>query len=357
MSTPVVDNRPTAPTTSNSRPAAAAQRPVQTLGRMVLPDAVRDAIGRQLAAEPDPNDRIDHAMARYHQIFATLPVDLLQQILDFGRHTDTPGVGYIRNLPVDERLPKTPNDGGPARDKPTFVAEGVLLALSGLLGEPVGFLTEKNGQLVHDVIPVPGGAMTQTNQGSTVFLNFHNDIVHDLIGRYDVSNPDFLVLSCLRADHEGIAATHYADARDIVRVLDDRTLELLRSPLFRLNAPGSYVRDVAGDAEVLSDPVAIISGPEGTPEISSSANGVRAMTSAAQAALDRVQSACREVAHEVFLRPGEALLINNRKGLHARTQFTARYDGADRWLQRTYVRRNQWSIRYRQTPENRRVHY
>ena len=28
--------------------------------------------------------------------------------------------------------------------------------------------------------------MTQTNQGSVVFLNFHNDIVHDALGRYDL---------------------------------------------------------------------------------------------------------------------------------------------------------------------------
>ncbi|MFI6210267.1 TauD/TfdA family dioxygenase [Streptomyces sp. NPDC051041] len=332
-------------------------RTPQTLGLIDLPDSVRDSIGRALAAEPDPTLDIDRAMARYHQIFATLPLGLLQQILDFGRHNDAPGVGYVRNLPTDAELPATPVGGGPATDKKTFVAEGVLLGLSGLLGEPVGFLTEKNGQLVHDVIPVEGGATTQTNQGSTVFLNFHNDIVHDTIGRYDVSNPDFLVLSCLRSDHEGIAATHYADARDIVRVLDSRTLELLRSPLFRLNAPGSYVRDVAGGREVLSDPVAMISGPEEFPEISSSANGVRAMTTAAEAALDRLQAACRETAHRVHLRPGEALLINNRKGLHARTPFTARYDGADRWLQRTYVRRNQWSIRYRQTAGDRRVHH
>ncbi|MEV5877084.1 TauD/TfdA family dioxygenase [Streptomyces sp. NPDC052101] len=81
------------------------------------------------------------------------------------------------------------------------------------------------------------------------------------------------------------------------------------------------------------------------------------MTGAAEAALDRLQAACREVGHEVCLRPGEALLINNRKGLHARSEFTARYDGADRWLQRTYVRRNQWTMRYRQSHENRRVHY
>ncbi|WP_406503705.1 TauD/TfdA family dioxygenase [Streptomyces sp. NBC_00212] len=327
-----------------------------TLAEIDLPDSVRDRLGAQLAVVHDPVADIDYSMARYLQIFAQLPTRTLQQIQDFGRHPDTPGVGYVRNAPVDAVLPGTPADGGPSLDKATFVAEGVLLGLSGLIGEPVGFATEKNGQLVHDVVPVKGGATTQTNQGSSVFLNFHNDIVHDASGRYDLASPDFLVLSCLRADHEGVAATYYADARDISRALDPATLETLRSPRFRMNAPGSYVRDVAGGVDVLSDPVPMIAGPEHSPEVSAAANGVHPLDDAARSALDRLQGVCREVAHEVFLRPGEVLLINNRKGLHARSRFTARYDGRDRWLQRAYVRRTQWDIRHRTTPGVRRLH-
>ncbi|MGW7413553.1 TauD/TfdA family dioxygenase [Streptomyces sp. NPDC054863] len=333
--------------------------PVETTSRTLveirLNDRVRDTLGAQLAT-PDPTVDVDWSMARCLQVFSQLPTSTLQLILDFGRHSDTPGVGHVRNLPVDALLPDTPRDGGPSRDKATFTAEGVLLGLSGLIGEPVGFATEKNGRLVHDVIPVAGGATTQTNQGSSVFLNFHNDIVHDATGRYDLASPDFLVLSCLRADHDGVAGTYYADARDICRAVDERTLRTLRSPLFRMNAPGSYVRDVAGGAETLSDPVPMISGPEAFPEAVAAANGVHPLTDEARDALDRLQVACREVAHEVFLRPGEALLINNRKGLHARSSFTARYDGRDRWLQRTYVRRNQWDIRYRAAAGSRRLH-
>ncbi|MFE9256104.1 TauD/TfdA family dioxygenase [Streptomyces sp. NPDC006879] len=328
-----------------------------TFTRITLPDEVRDALGAQLLDVTEPYADIDFSMARWLQVFAGLPTGTLQQVLDFGRHIDTAGVALVENLPVDPAVPATPVDGGPSRDKSTFVAEGVLLGLSGLLGEPIGVRTEKSGQLVHDVIPVAGGSMTQTNQGSEVFLNFHSDITHDVIGRYDIANPDFLVLSCVRADHEGVAGTYYADARDVSAALAPSALEALRSPLFRLNAPGSYVRDVAAGSEVLSDPVPLISGDAVHPEIVISANGVRALTSGAQAALDQLQSVCREVAHEVFLRPGQALLINNRKGVHARSTFTARYDGRDRWLQRTYVRRNLWDIRYRVTPEDRRVHF
>lgn len=327
----------------------------QTLMEIEVPDWARDRMAEELVELPDPNHDIDYTLARLHQIFAALPVDQLQQILDFGRHVDTPAVALVRNLPTDPVLPPTPTDGGPAVDKKTFVAEGVLLGLSALLGEPVGITTEKAGRLVHDVSPVAEGATTQTNMGSKVFLNFHNDIVYDSVGRYDVSNPDFLVLNCLRQDPDKQAVTYYADARDIIKALPAEVVETLRKPLFRLNAPGNYCRDHAGGAPVYGDPAPIISGPEEYPEIAISANGVLALAEGAEAAFEQLQKACREVAHQVKLAPGTALLINNRKGVHARSQFPARYDGNDRWLQRTYVRRNLWNIRYRFTTGNRRV--
>ena len=329
----------------------------RTFEKVALADADRDALGRRLLALPDPSIDIDRSLAELHAAFAGVPVEQLQALLDFGRHVDTAGVMLVANLPVDPELPPTPTDGGPSRDKRTFVAEGVLLGLSQLLGEPVGFTTEKAGRLVHDVVPVKSGAETQTNQSSGVFLNFHNDIVHDEVGRYDVSNPDFLVLHCLRQDASGEAVTYYADARDVRRALPPEALELLTRPLFRLNAPGSYVRDIARGEEVLSRPVPIITGPDHAPEVGVSANGVRALTPQAAEALVELQRACRAVAHQVRLEPGTALLINNRKGLHARSVFAARHDGTDRWLQRTYLRRSLWSIRYRAGVEqDRRVH-
>jgi L-asparagine oxygenase len=335
---------------------ATPQTLIKTFDRISLADETRDGLGARLLALPNPSADIDRALAELHVAFAALPVGQLQTILDFGRHVDTPGVMLVDNLPTDPDLPDTPIDGGPSRTKRTFVAECVLLGLSQLLGEPVGFSTEKNGRLVHDIVPVETGARTQTNQSSEVFLNFHNDVVHDEAGRYDVSNPDFLVLHCLRQDPDGSAITYYADARDICRILPPDTVRTLREPVFRLNAPGSYVRDVTGGAEVLSHPVPVVSGPPHAPEIAVSANGVRGMTPEASEALGRLAPACRSVAHQLTLQPGIALLINNRKGLHARSEFAAQHQGRDRWVQRTYLRRSLWSIRYRGSANDRRVH-
>ncbi|MEB8340241.1 TauD/TfdA family dioxygenase [Streptomyces endophyticus] len=327
-----------------------------TFAEVRLPDEVRDLLGDRLARDRDPFEDIDEASAHCHQAFAQLPLDALRSLLDFGRHPDAPGVTFVRNLPVDRLLPPTPRDGGPSLGKRTFVAEGVLLGLSGLLGEPVGFLSEREGRLVHDVVPVARGAATQTSQGSTVFLTFHNDLVHDRQECYSRPGPDFVVLNCLRADREGAAATYYADARDVVGLLDGATLDVLRSPVFRMNAPGGFVSALVEGHEAYSDPVPVLRGPGEFPEVVSAANGVRPLTTAGRAALETFQTACRAVAHEVRLAPGQALLLHNRKGVHARSRYTARYDGRDRWLQRTYVRRNLWDIRHRSLPGVRRIH-
>ncbi len=334
------------------------QRPANGLTELALPDEIRDGIGRRLLDLPHPESDVDEVMARAHQVFAELPLPILRSILDFGRHVDPPGAMLVANLPTEPDLPPTPTDGGPCAGKATFVAEGVLLGLSGLLGEPVAFVTEKDGRVVHDVTPTSAGAATQTSQGSKVFLNFHNDIVHDPSGRYDVSNPDFLVLTCLRADPAGEAETWYVDARDLVRALDPTVVETLYQPLFQLNAPGGYTRMFAGGKEVYSDPTAILSGPLHAPEIAVAANGVRCLTPDATEAFDNLQAACRApgVANVVRLAAGQAMLINNRKGLHARTMFSARFDGRDRWLQRTYIRRSLWNIRDRAKAGSRRVH-
>lgn len=325
----------------------------RTLGHIDLDEAVGARLRAALTPLPDPSVDPDRSTAQLLQIFTgLLPIDDLQRVLDAGRHPDSPGVTLISGLPTDPTLPDTPVDGGPARDKETYVSESVLLGLSALIGEPYGVHSEKQGNLVHDVIPVAAGAETQTNMGSAVFLNFHNDIIHDPVGHYTLANPDFLVLHCLRPDPSGEAATFYADARDIVAALDGGHVEQLRQAQFQLNAPGNYCRSVGAD-RVLSDLTPLISGPADYPEISISANGVEALTTSGAEALAALNDACRRVSHEVLLREGQALIINNRKGVHARSQFPARHDGRDRWLQRSYVRRSFWTSRYRTGADRR----
>ena len=38
-----------------------------------------------------------------------------------------------------------------------------------------------------------------------------------------------------------------------------------------------------------------------------------------------------------MLDAGDLLVIDNRRAVHGRSKFRARFDGTDRWLQRTFV--------------------
>lgn len=332
--------------------------PVRNTARLVIAAQTRARLTEQLLQLPEPTLDIDQALLALYPVFASLPPAELGAIRDFGRYPDSPAAMLIQGLPVDPRLPETPRDGKPSKDKESFVSEHVLLGLTQLIGEPAGYTTEKDGQLIHDIIPVESGQRSQTNQSSSVFLNFHNDITYDDSGRYNVTNPDFLILVCVKASPDGLGLTSYAAARAVVAALPPEQVEVLRGASFRMNAPGTYCREHADGADVWSDPVPVISGPLEAPEIAASANGVEPIGRAAAEAWQALQAVCQQesISFSTLLQPGDALLINNRKGLHARQEFHAAFDGNDRWLQRTYVRRSLWEARHRSTGV-RRIHF
>lgn len=60
----------------------------------------------------------------------------------------------------------------------------------------------------------------------------------------------------------------------------------------------------------------------------------------AEAAFDRLKDAMAHLENnEVHLVAGDLLLINNKKCLHRRTDFKASFDGEDRLLVRSYLKR------------------
>ena len=204
---------------------------------------------------------------------------------------------------------------------------------------------------------VAGGETTQSNRGSKVFLSFHNDSVYDPSMVFNSHNPDFILLLCLRADPQGEAETMYVDAREVHKQLGAATTRVLSEPRFRMAAPSNYTLLIHGakaDEKVWSEPVPVLTGPPAYPEIYLAANGVRPLDALASSALDELRLACDEIGRRnaVSLVPGQAMLINNRKGLHARTPFQARYDGNDRWLLRANIRTSLWNIRDRATEQS-----
>lgn len=321
------------------------------VARLSLPDAARDALYAATQGLPSP---YVSPRAFVVQVLPALAAHLggaLADVVSFGADPAAPGALLIENLPVDPQLPGTPSDGEPSPLQSSFVGEACVLGLAKLIGEPVGYETEKSGRVIHNLVPVAGAEATQSNRGSKVLLNFHNDSVYDESLHFHTFNPDFIILYCHRPDVHGEAVTHFVDARTLLDALDEEDLALLREPLFRMAAPSNFTMLLNKGEKIWSKAMPILSGRPDCPEITIAANGVMPLDDDAARALENLYAACRDPLHryDVALKPGQALLINNRKGVHARSAFRPTFGPHERWLLRANVRRDIWGMRGRWT--------
>lgn len=292
-------------------------------------------------------DQNASALAARKALYTQLDVDQLTVLDRFRNEPRAPQLLLIENLPVDAELPPTPTtDALP--EKSSYVSEHATLGLGGLVGDPVGYMYEKHGSLVHNLVPIPSGESIQSNQSSRAFLNFHNDTVYDQSLFYNEFNPDFLTLYCIRQDPECAAETIGVDARSILKALSENDRERVFSAQFQMASPANFSKYISTSGIVWSNPQPLFTGTPEIPEICLAANGVRAVNQHDEALLQRIYSIChRETCQtRIKLGPGQGLLINNRKGVHARTSFCARYDGRDRWLLRGNVRAHTWAMRH-----------
>lgn len=193
------------------------------------------------------------------------------------------------------------------------------------MGEPIGYQDEKEGRIIHDIYPVRGRENRTEGGGSKTFFTYHTE---DAIHPY---RPDHLGLICLRADHDRTAVNETASVVEAIQHLPGAAVTLLRQPLFEVKPPLSF-----GETD-LSDMVPVLSGSLFEPEMRIHGSFMKGVNPEAQWALDMLKESLKKVSISYTLSPGDMMIINNRLAAHARSSFTPRYDGKDRWLQRMYT--------------------
>jgi L-asparagine oxygenase len=254
-----------------------------------------------------------------------LPLTLRRTLREFRRASGESGVLVLRGLPLDEStLPQTPRSEGSIQRRATVPAALLMLAAC-CLGEPAAYLPEKSGALVQDVVPVPGQEDFQGNAGSAM-LTFHTE------NAFHSHRPDFVLVLCLRADHEQIAGLRTASIREIRPLLPAAALETLARPEFVTAAPQSF-----GGVKGAQAPHAVLSGAADDPDLRVNLATTRPLTTAAAAALTELDELFQRTAQTAYLLPGDLAVVDNRVAVHGRTAFQPRYDGRDRWLQRTFA--------------------
>ncbi|GAA3988754.1 clavaminate synthase family protein [Allokutzneria multivorans] len=280
-----------------------------------------DGLARELADGGD----VDGAwVERVREAWERAPLALRQGIRRYRRHSGPQGSLLVRNLPVREaEIPDTPSVAGSVQRTTTVPAALLVLVACGL-GDPIAYAAEKSGALVQDVVPVPGHEHVQGNTGSAM-LSFHSE------NAFHQHRPDHLMLLCLRADHDRVAGLSTASVRETLPLLDEDTTKILSSPEFLTAPPPSFG---GGDG---SEPHAVLHGSPEDPDLRVDLAATTALTEQAEAALARLREAFATTTRSARLVPGDLAVVDNRVTVHGRSLFRPRYDGRDRWLQRTFV--------------------
>lgn len=258
------------------------------------------------------------------QLASAFPADLRDALLAFAADPGPAGALLVRNVPTGD-IPSTP----PTPTSPTTKdrrSEELLLAVARALGEPVGYLPEHGGSIVQNLVPTQADVGRQTSTSSGVDLAFHTETA------FHPHGPRYLLLLCLRGDPA--AATTLASIDDLLPALAPETVEALRRPAFRTAVDESF----GGRPGVPYGPARpVLGGSDDEPWLCWDEELTTGDTDAARAALVELRSAVARRRRELVLADGDLLVVDNRRCVHGRRPFDARFDGTDRWLQRTFV--------------------
>ncbi|GGV01232.1 hypothetical protein GCM10010495_10340 [Kitasatospora herbaricolor] len=259
-----------------------------------------------------------------------LPAELASALDDFRENGNQNGYLLLRGLRHEEELlPQTPTST-PAPVERNLLAMEAWLALVGRrLGLPTGYRELRAGTVYHDVYPSPG-AHHLSSETSETLLEFHTEMA------YHREQPNYVMLACSRADHENRAATLVASVRNaLARVAPEHRAELLARPM-----PCLVDMAFRGDDPELGAiaDVRVLYGEAEDPFLGYDRELLAPDQEPARAALAALSKALDEVTEAVHLQPGDLMIVDNFRTTHARTPFTPRWDGKDRWLHRMYIR-------------------
>ncbi|MFI0982579.1 TauD/TfdA family dioxygenase [Streptomyces sp. NPDC021093] len=261
-------------------------------------------------------------LAAARDLSCALPATLRTALRNFSADSGRAGVLQIHGLPVGP-LPPTPTRRESVERRATVPASALVLCAM-VLGEPVGFEGEKHGALVQNVVPVPGAERSQSNAGS-VNLEMHTE------NAFHPHRPDFVALSCLRQDLDGVAGLRVASLRRAIGLLSAEHREILAEPRFRTDPPPSFNGSGVAVAH------GAVSGAPEDPDAQVDFHATTPLDAGAARAMAALREALEAVVDTVYFAPGDLAIVDNRVALHGRTPFTPRYDGHDRWLHRAFI--------------------
>jgi Fe(II)/alpha-ketoglutarate-dependent arginine beta-hydroxylase len=312
------------------------------MDRLEIDSLERQAVMRLLDEIEDGFEDLESDEAlQSSTVFAHELPSRIRRTLNAFRLEKMSGALCISGYVVDQdRVGPTPAHW---RERPSSTRreELLLILLSSLIGDPIGWATQQNGRLIHDVLPIPGHEHEQLGSSSESLLTWHTeDAFHPLRG-------DFLSFACLRNPYGAATTVGHIDSLD----LTDTTKAILFEERFRIcpdeshlaknNAAALDAETFAGIDQMQSNPkpVAVLFGDPAQPYIRADPYfmSVGAGDQEAQQALDQLVKEMDQKLLDLRLKSGEFFFLDNFRVVHGRKPFKARHDGTDRWLKRVNI--------------------
>lgn len=292
----------------------------------------------------------DEKFLRDVPLFAhELPRRVRTFLNDFRMLEPQSGACMISGYPVDfSRIGPTPEHWKNKPKVSRVLREEMLLMLFGsLLGDAIGWATQQDGHLVHDIMPIKGLEQEQLGTGSEQLLWWHNeDAFHSYRG-------DYIAMMCLR-NPDRVATT--MACIDDVRLTKEQ-VKILFSPHFVIHPDESHQEKNKGSAKLDDGNDSLVAAYEQINQMNNAPQKIAVLygdpaspylridpyfmdeveDEVVQNALNALIQSLEDALIEVALQPGEFLFIDNYKTVHGRKPFKAKYDGNDRWLMRINI--------------------
>lgn len=307
------------------------------------------AVLRELASRFSSSEEqgfLDEATVWAHE----LPRSVRRELNQFRLHEVEPAV-VVSGYPLDDdRIGPTPahwkDRHGVSR---TLEEEMLLVLLASLLGDAIGWSTQQDGYVVHDVLPIRGHEKAQIGSGSEELITWHTeDAFHpfrgDYLGMMCLRNPDRVATTVTAAASLRLAPEH-------VRVLFEPRFPIRPDESHRVKSrpdPGSVDSDLGAAYDRIErmfdrpEKIAVLSGDPRAPYLRLDPYFMDRIDDdpEGQAAFDALTAEIDANLVDLVLEPGDCCFIDNYRAVHGRQPFKARYDGKDRWMKRINVARD-----------------
>ena len=293
---------------------------------IILEDKIKESFYRKLnKIKLDPYTKFDHIKTIIEK--SNLHKEIFPS-LSFQK--DNVPIIFIENLPIDHNLINTPLDDCycPNKERTT---EKVLLTLTTALEIPPYInMDEKGNSVIQNIVPIKGKEFELSGASSLVTFNWHTENVHE------ASPADYFILSALRGDKN--AFTSIMLVQDIVKAIPKSMIKELLKTSFIMRTGPTYIKEINFMRPILS------MDEKGNYDMhyNSDINRCIPINSFGENLYMHLQHYIKEKvpSYAVSLRPGEALIINNKKALHKRDAFEVSTSVEERrWLQVVYLKK------------------